>query len=539
MKATTSKILVAALVGWLAGCGPTADGPSAPSPPPSVGLTGTGPFLVSDAVALPYPVPIAGHGGVATQVAFVSLAPGTLANADGIQIRPPRSNAAIPVTLLDGGLDPAAVPARAGDTLRLTVTSAGDSIAGYTFTVPARRPPGIVRTDPRPNQQDVVANTPIRIVLTEPVDPTTVGAETVSLDSDGVPVPGQFRLVTADHTIIEFVPDQVLAPGANYVLHGSRIRDLDGAELESDLMVPFSTASQPPIDATGQLAFVRDGQILLINLDGTGLTSLTHDGTNADPTWSPDGERLAFASNRDGAWRIYVMHADGSEVTRRTSGDDDLEPAWSPDGRWIAYSTRLGGSRGIAAFEVDGSGQRVIVDLPGWEDGPAWTPDGLELTFTSDFRAYDFLFDLYAVRVDGGGRREVLLGPFASTPMRFFFQSSWTPDGSRLAVVVCSYNWIDCTPDAQWRESSYVGVANADGSGLELLAEVGGLARPSWSPDGLMIAFAKWLCDGCYSPAKSTDCGCLPEIQVIRLADRRRQVIVTNGHSPAWRPGRR
>src|SRR5207249_2364382 len=65
------------------------------------------------------------------------------------------------------------------------------------------------------------------------------------------------------------------------------------------------------------------------------------EAANLRPTWSPDHSRIAFQSNRDGAYHIYVMDADGKNTKQVSSGDnvDDRHPTWSPDGKFIAVDS--------------------------------------------------------------------------------------------------------------------------------------------------------------------------------------------------------
>lgn len=73
--------------------------------------------------------------------------------------------------------------------------------------------------------------------------------------------------------------------------------------------------------------------------DGAGRVNLTRNpAADRDGQWSPDGRQIAFASDRDGDYDIYVMEADGSDVRQLTNDPgDDTDPSWSPDGSRIVF----------------------------------------------------------------------------------------------------------------------------------------------------------------------------------------------------------
>ena len=103
---------------------------------------------------------------------------------------------------------------------------------------------------------------------------------------------------------------------------------------------------------------------------------------NLVTSWSPDGSRLAFSSDRDGNTEIYLMNVDGSNVVRLTNNPaSDTEPGWSPDDKLIAFSSDRDGNIEIYIMDVEKTLQsageanvRRLTIHPGDDTGPAWRP---------------------------------------------------------------------------------------------------------------------------------------------------------------------
>lgn len=116
--------------------------------------------------------------------------------------------------------------------------------------------------------------------------------------------------------------------------------------------------------------------IYVMNADGGGerrLTTLSRHSDNA--RWSPDGTRIAFQNNSAGEFNIYVMNADGSNVERVTSGPGDKEtPSWSPDGEHIAFSSTRRGTTEIYAVNLRSRNVTRISNVKGNALQPAWGP---------------------------------------------------------------------------------------------------------------------------------------------------------------------
>ena len=118
-------------------------------------------------------------------------------------------------------------------------------------------------------------------------------------------------------------------------------------------------------------------QICSVNVDGTGIKVIFSEPNIMSffPAISPDGKKIAFATNRDENTEIYVIDAGGGNLRRVTNDDGaDTTPAWSSDGQWIAFASDRDGDFEIYIVRADGSGLRQLTNNTAGDGQPAWSP---------------------------------------------------------------------------------------------------------------------------------------------------------------------
>ena len=206
-----------------------------------------------------------------------------------------------------------------------------------------------------------------------------------------------------------------------------------------------------------------DGQedIYVMNPDGTGQEKLTDSiADDTHPTWSPDGSKIAFMSNRANSLDIFIMNADGSNVRRLTNnGRANFNPSWSPDGTKIAFAgtpPEPGGNTGnqdeIYTIDVDGTGEKALTNNNTSDNSPDWSPDGRRIV-------YQGYSGIYTMNSNGTEQMTILRGSGDPT---------WSPDGKKILFV----------------GGDGITTINPDGSGQTTLTspEDLGLLAPDWQP---------------------------------------------------------
>ena len=250
-----------------------------------------------------------------------------------------------------------------------------------------------------------------------------------------------------------------------------------------DIVDPNTSANQNQTISQVKIAFVsnRDGnyELYVMNEDGSDQTRLTnYQRSVMEPAWSPDGSRIAFLSDHpesDGSFyiKVYTITADGTELKNLThDGINAASPIWSPDGTKILFvSWYEAPYQAIKVMNSIGNDQEYLTLENGCSFHPIWSPDGTKIMFVS-LPNLERASEIFEMNADGSQLSQL------TDTIEWEDDLAWSPNGTKITFT------------SELDENSGIYVMNSDGSQpIRLTNSNGDDREPVWSPDGTKIAY--------------------------------------------------
>ena len=219
--------------------------------------------------------------------------------------------------------------------------------------------------------------------------------------------------------------------------YGICVMDADGRNRTQVLAPPSSvTAKSPSWSPNGKRIVYASNAGTIITMDSDGSNHRLVVGSTAIfgdshwPSYSPDGTKILFSSQREAKWQIYVVDVNGNNETRLSSEEVEREymPAWSPNGTKIAFQSSRDGNPEIYVMNADGSNSTRLTENRANDEFPVWSPDGSKIAFISN---RDGQQDIYIMNADGSNVTRLTDNSIREISL------SWSPDGTKIAF--CGY----------------------------------------------------------------------------------------------------
>ncbi|HET9906801.1 MAG TPA: hypothetical protein VFQ23_09165 [Anaerolineales bacterium] len=314
----------------------------------------------------------------------------------------------------------------------LSSPAPGDTVTTPDFSFPTILPtlPSEGSSIPAPSAADQLTG---QIVFTCQIFKVTAIDQICVMNADG----SNIRRLTTNNNVRHFYPS--LSPDGQSVLYAS-FREQNVYEIYrialsngnvDQLTDRLGILTAPEVSPDGSsITFARatgdpgsQPQVMTMNSNGGEARSLSQ-VLGWDPTWSPDGSQILYASSSQGKVQLFVVNRDGNGLRQVSNlpairGRSD----WSADGQWIVTYSGPSWNRELYIMNADGSNARQLTPTGGNSQGPSFSPDGKWVVFTAYFDKYgdDHGCEIYVIRIDGTDLRRLTSNDYCD------YQPRWGP----------------------------------------------------------------------------------------------------------------
>lgn len=308
-----------------------------------------------------------------------------------------------------------------------------------------------------------------------------------------------------EEQVVEFItlpaaphgPMLVSGRDAQISLFGE-LPNVPGSDFESRAAVSLRQHSYPTDGSDFDPSISSEGQMMVFSstrhshtpdiyikdVDGMAVTQLTSDpSSDIQPAISPDGRRVAFASDRGGNWDIWVVNIDGQQPIQVTANPaHEVHPSWSPDGSDLVFSSlpERGGQWELWTASAEAGAVKKFI---GYGLFPEWSPSSDTVVFQRARRRGSRWFSLWTIQLINGEPR--MPTEICSSAAHAMILPTWSPDGSQIAFCsVASAESLREDGRGEFQRAD-VWMVDADGRGRVRLTEgTGANYAPAWSKLG-------------------------------------------------------